>query len=55
MGLFFAIVFATIVGVVHFGTHRLAGDERTFDEAGVSEAGIAVVVVAFLFGLLIGP
>lgn len=32
------------LGIVHYATHMLAGDEMAFEEAGTSTAGIAVTV-----------
>lgn len=39
---------AAFVGLVHFGTHSLAGDPRVFGRAGVAEAGTASAVAAGL-------
>lgn len=55
MGLVLGLVFAVVVGTAHYTGHLLGGDRDSFDDAGVSEAGLAVTAVAFLLGLFIGP
>lgn len=37
---------AVLVGGVHWLAHTLGGDESAFDDAGVVEAGLAVMLVA---------
>lgn len=54
MELLVGLLFAAIVGVVHFGAHRVYGSEDSFDDAGVCPAGAAVVLVAFLLGPFVG-
>lgn len=49
-----AAIVAGGTGLAHFHAHRRVGDPQSFAAAGVTEAGTAVVVVAFLLSLLVG-
>lgn len=53
MGLVLAIVLAVVIGLVHTTGHYTFGDEDSFQEAGVTKTGIAVVTAAFIVGLVI--
>lgn len=43
-----AALAALAVGAAHYATHILTGSEWAFEEAGVMQAGAAVVAVTFL-------
>lgn len=43
---------AVAIGIVHSGTHLTFGDESVFDQAGVTEAGIAVSLAAAALAFL---
>ena len=45
--------YALVIGATHMGGHRLFGDPETFAAAGVPQAGLAVMAVAFVFGLIV--
>lgn len=55
MGILFGIILGLAFGAVHYAAHRLKGNPAFFDEAGVKWAGISIVVLGFIVGLLIGP
>ena len=48
-----ALLYALVIGFAHMGGHRMFGDPATFEAAGVPQAGIAVMIVAFIFGLIV--
>lgn len=40
-------IVAVAVGAAHFAAHNVAGEESAFEEAGVTAAGLTVMVMAF--------
>lgn len=48
-----AVGAAVITGAAHWITHKLAGDEWAFEEAGVKKAGFAVMVVTAAIAFLV--